>query len=41
VHEDTDVTEDRYALPAAVLDERTWRDRAVMAHHAIAPGRGN
>jgi hypothetical protein len=41
VHEDTVATEDRYALPAAVLDEQAWRDRTVMAHYPTAPGRGN
>jgi hypothetical protein len=32
--------EERYFLPAAVLDEKNWRDRAVMQHYASAPGRG-
>jgi hypothetical protein len=31
---------DRYSLPAAVLDEKNWRDRAVMQHYATSPGRG-
>lgn len=30
----------RYFLPAAVLDEKNWRDRAVMQHYASAPGLG-
>ena len=32
--------EARYFLPAGVLDEKSWRDRSVMQHHASAPGRG-
>jgi len=32
--------EARYFLPAGILDEKTWRDRSVMQHHASAPGRG-
>jgi hypothetical protein len=31
---------DRYALPAAVTDENTWRDRVVMQHYATSPRRG-
>ena len=31
---------DRYALPAAMLDEKAWRDREVMQHYASSPGRG-
>lgn len=31
---------ERYFLPAAVLDEKNWRDRSVMQHYASAPGRG-
>ncbi len=31
---------DRYFLPAAVLDEKNWRDRTVMQHYASSPGRG-
>jgi hypothetical protein len=30
----------RYLLPAAVLDEKTWKDRDTMQHYASAPGRG-
>jgi hypothetical protein len=30
----------RYFLPAAVLDEKNWRDRTVMQHYASAPGLG-
>jgi hypothetical protein len=32
--------EERYLLPAGILDEKNWRDRSVMQHHASAPGRG-
>jgi hypothetical protein len=32
--------EERYFLPAAVLEEAAWRDRTVMQHYASAPGRG-
>lgn len=31
---------ERYMVPAAVLDEKNWRDRAVMAHYATSPARG-
>lgn len=31
---------DRYLLPAAVLDEKNWRDKSVMQHYASSPGRG-
>lgn len=31
---------ERYFLPAAVLDEKSWRDRSVMQHYASSPGRG-
>jgi hypothetical protein len=31
---------ERYFLPAAILDEKTWRDRDSMQHYASAPGRG-
>ena len=31
---------ERYFLPAAMLDEKNWRDRSVMQHYASAPGRG-
>ena len=30
----------RYALPAAILDEKAWLEREVMQHYASAPGRG-
>ncbi len=30
----------RYFLPAAVLDEKNWVDRAEMQHYASAPGLG-
>jgi hypothetical protein len=32
--------EERFFLPAGVLDEKAWRDREVMQHYASAPGRG-
>lgn len=32
--------QDRYFLPAAVVDEKNWQDRAVMQHYASAPGVG-
>ena len=32
--------EARYFLPAGILEEKSWRDRSVMQHHASAPGRG-
>jgi len=31
---------DRYAVPAALLDEKNWRDRTVMAHYSTSPARG-
>lgn len=31
---------ERYFLPAAVLEEKNWRERNVMQHYASAPGRG-
>jgi len=40
VHEAPVAPEARYFLPAAVLDEKNWRDRAVMQHYASAPGLG-
>jgi hypothetical protein len=40
VKESTVASEARYFLPAAVLDEKNWRDRAVMQHYASAPGVG-
>jgi hypothetical protein len=33
-------SEARYFLPAAVLDEKNWCDRAVMQHYASSPGLG-
>lgn len=32
--------QDRYTLPAAVLDEKTWRGRDSMQHHASSARRG-
>ncbi len=32
--------DDRYFLPAAVLDEKSWLGRETMQHYASAPGRG-
>jgi hypothetical protein len=40
VHETSVAPEARYLLPAAVLDEKNWRDRDVMQHYASAPGLG-
>lgn len=31
---------ERYALPAAMTDENSWRDRVVMQHYATSPRRG-
>lgn len=31
---------ERYFLPAAMLDEKNWRERDTMQHYASAPGRG-
>ncbi len=30
----------RYAVPAPLLDEKTWRDRAVMEHYSSSPRLG-
>ncbi len=30
----------RRAVPAALLDENTWRDRTVMAHYSSSPALG-
>jgi hypothetical protein len=30
---------DRYAVPAALLDEKKWGDRVVMARYATSPAR--
>lgn len=30
----------RYAVPAPLLDEKTWRDRVVMAHYSSSPRLG-
>jgi hypothetical protein len=32
--------EQRRSVPAALLDESTWRDRSEMAHYASSPARG-
>ena len=40
VKEQAVAPDERYFLPAGVLDEKAWRDRDVMQHHASAPGRG-
>lgn len=40
VHEHPVPPAERYFIPAAVLDEKNWRDRAVMQLYASAPGRG-
>lgn len=31
---------ERYALPAAVLDEKAWKGRDTMQHYASSPARG-
>jgi hypothetical protein len=31
---------DRFMVPAALLEEETWRDRDVMSHYATSPARG-
>ena len=31
---------DRYLVPAALLEERIWRERDVMSHYASSPARG-
>ncbi|MCZ7565265.1 MAG: hypothetical protein M5U08_17025 [Burkholderiales bacterium] len=40
VHTQTVPPAARYFLPAAVLDEKNWRDRTSMQHYATAPGLG-
>lgn len=40
VHEQPVEPAARYFLPAAVLDEKNWRDRTTMQHYATAPGSG-
>lgn len=32
--------EQRRSVPAALLDEKIWRDRSEMAHYASSPARG-
>jgi len=32
--------EERYLLPAAVLEEKSWLGRETMQHYASSPGRG-
>lgn len=31
---------ERRPVPAALLDEKTWRERTVMAHYSSSPARG-
>ena len=31
---------DRSSLPAALLEEKTWRDRVVMQHYSSSPQHG-
>ncbi len=31
---------ERYMVPAALLEEKTWHDRDVMSHYATSPARG-
>jgi len=40
VHESPVEPQARFFLPAAVLDEKNWRERTVMQHYASAPGLG-
>lgn len=32
--------QDRYVIPAAVLEEKAWRDRSVMERYSTAPQLG-
>ncbi|MBX3652391.1 MAG: hypothetical protein KF771_13560 [Burkholderiales bacterium] len=32
--------EQQRSVPAALLDEKTWRDRSEMEHYASSPARG-
>jgi len=40
VHETSVAPEARFFLPAAVLEEKNWRERTEMQHYASAPGLG-
>ncbi|MCU0805877.1 MAG: hypothetical protein MUF79_12460 [Burkholderiales bacterium] len=40
VHEHAVAPAERFFIPGAVLDEKTWRDRAEMQLYSSAPGRG-
>ena len=31
---------ERYMVPAALLEEKAWRERDVMMHYATSPARG-
>ena len=31
---------ERYLVPAALLEEKIWRERDVMSHYASSPARG-
>ena len=31
---------DRYSVPAALLEENSWRERTVLAHYSTSPARG-
>ena len=31
---------ERYMVPAALLEEKVWRERDVMSHYATSPARG-
>lgn len=37
---ETVAAENRRPVPAALLDEKTWRDRTEMEHYASSPARG-
>jgi len=40
VSTDTVTAENRRTLPAALLDEKTWRDRTEMSHYGSSAARG-
>ena len=40
VSTDTVTAENRRTVPAALLDEKTWRDRTEMSHYASSAARG-
>lgn len=40
VHETPVARNERYVIPAAVLDEKAWRDRTVMERYSSGPQLG-